>query len=84
MNSHRGASAGAVLASLGRIPPSLRAATLSPSESSDDGGTAALPAAPSVVADCSPPDSPCAPRSNAGFHINQLPESKALLQYPHP
>ena len=31
-----------------RIPSSLRAATRSPPESSDDGGTEALPAAPSV------------------------------------
>ena len=33
------------------IPPSLRAATPSPSESSDDGGTAALHAAPAVGGD---------------------------------
>ena len=66
------------------IPPSLRAATPSPSESSDDGGTAALPAAPPVGGHCPPTHSPCVPRSNAGLHLNQLLESKALLQYPHP
>ena len=49
------------------IPPSLRAATPSPSESSDDGDTAALPAAHSVGGDRSPPDSPCAPRSMLVF-----------------
>ena len=37
-------------------PPSPRAATPSPSESSDDDGTAALPAAPVVVCSCTPPD----------------------------
>ena len=61
------------------IPPSLRAATPSPSESSDDGGTAALPATLSVGGDCFPPDSPRAPRLNAGLHLNHLFESKALL-----
>ena len=31
-----------------------------------------------------PHRTPCAPRSNAGLHLNQLIESKALLQYPNP
>ena len=50
--SHRGALAAAVFPASAGIPPSLRPATpSSPSESSDDGGTAALPAAPSVGGD---------------------------------
>ena len=66
------------------IPPSLHVATHSPSESSDDGSTAARPAAPSAGGDCSPPSSTCAPRSTASLNLNQLIESKALLQYPRP
>ena len=53
------------------IPPSPRAATPSPSESSVDGGAAALPAAPSVGGDRSPPDSPGAPRSMLVFISNR-------------
>ena len=45
------------------IPLSQRVATPSPWESSEDGGTAALPTAPAVGGDRSPPDSPCASRS---------------------
>ena len=55
------------------IPPSLRAATPSPSESSDDGGTAALHAAP-VGRRLMPTGlSLCLAFDDAGLHLNQLP-----------
>ena len=80
--SHRGASAAAVLVSLRRdttlsacsyafIIGQFRRWWYSSPPCSTFGGRRLLPNG-----------LPCAPRSNVGLHLNQLLESKALLQYP--
>ena len=60
---HRGASAATVFPASADIPPSLRADTPSPSESSDDGGTAVLPVTPSVWLAIDPHRTPLVPRA---------------------
>ena len=60
--SSRGFKLLVYLSASSRIPPSLRAATPPPSESSDDGCKSAVHVAPAVVGDCCQPDSPCASR----------------------
>ena len=81
LNSHRGASAAAVLPSVRRdttLPACSYAFTIGKFRR---WGHSSHPCS-TLVGDCYPPGTPCAPRSNGGIHLNQVLGIKALLQYP--